>query len=273
MATESLPESASISFENWVQSLGTIYSQSSQEDLYPASNLTLFDRTARWWTVNATDNGIAWVDLGTAKLPTLLALIDSNLDSGETVTLKGADDSNITTNVLTWTFTTWEQSDIGKTLRWYMGDPDSGSAAARRYWQLILPANGTSDSQHQLGGWWLGEHEDFQLAPGWDFRSVNPPRRVNRYLVHREVNLETTSRLVWTDFYPLLEKFEKIADSQQKHCFLDLHGNTTDDAIKKISGHYGIVEGGSVRGVSQHADNSDLAWTFQETHEEHLGGA
>ncbi len=275
MATESLPESASISLENWVVSLGTVIAKSSEESLYPASNLTLFDRTERWWTTDSTTDGTVDVQLTSAKIPTFFSLGDSNLDAAETVTLIGSENSlfNGTGNDLTWTFTTWAQSDIGKLLRWYMGDPDSGSAAAREYWRLKLPANGTADANHKLGAFWLGEHDDFLLAPGWTERPINPARWVGRYRVHRELGIETTSRLAWDPYYTFKEKLEKLSASQQKHCILDLHGNTTTDAIKKVSARYGIIEGGSVRSASQHADNSEVSWTFQETHEEYLGGA
>lgn len=44
MAVELLPERAALSLENYVVSRGTIADYSNQEDLYPASDLTLFDR-------------------------------------------------------------------------------------------------------------------------------------------------------------------------------------------------------------------------------------
>lgn len=270
MATESLPESASISLENWIQSLGTVVAQSTQESLYPSSNLTLFDRTERWWTTNANFDAWATVDLGSAKLPTFLALIDSNVDAGEDIVLKGADDSGITTNVLTWTFTTWAQSAIGKMLRWYMGDPDIGSAAARRYWRILIPGNGTSDAQHRLGGLWLGEHDDFLIEPGARFRPVAPPRRAGRFLVQREIGLDVSSRMDWEDFYALQEKLQLMAVSQQKHVVLDLHGSAATDELRKNAAHYGIIEG--VDGALNHASNSDLGFEFGEVNEDQLAG-
>lgn len=126
--------SAALSLDSYVVSRGTIVGYSDQEDLYPASNL-LHDRTQRWWNKDSTVD--AWVisDFGEALLPEMFAFADSNLNAGETVTLEGSDNVAFdgAGNVLTWTFTTWEQSLIGRMLRWHMGDPDSGVAAAKRY--------------------------------------------------------------------------------------------------------------------------------------------
>lgn len=97
MAIESLPESACPRLENFVVAFGTVSAKSSEQSLYPATELLLPDRTRRWWTDNSTSGGPGKIDLGTAKLPTFLALIDSNLDSAETLILKGADDSGTTT--------------------------------------------------------------------------------------------------------------------------------------------------------------------------------
>ena len=131
MAAELLPESAALSLENYVISRGAIVGYSDQEDLYPASNLTLHDRTQRWWNKDSTVD--AWVisDFGEAMLPEMFAFADSDLNAGETVTLEGSDNIAFdgAGNVLTWTFTTWGQSLIGRLLRWHMREPDSGVAA------------------------------------------------------------------------------------------------------------------------------------------------
>lgn len=274
MADESLPESASISLENWVVSIGTIISQSSQEDLYRASNLTLHDRTERWWTEDSTSDGVVAADFGTPKLPKFFGLGDSNLNAGETVKLTGSDNSlfNGTGNDLVWTFDTWEQSLIGRMLRWHMGDPDSGTAAARPFWELILPANGTSDANHKLGTWWLGEKEDFLIEPGARFRSIKPPRRPDgsRFFVHREIGVEVSSRIDWEEHHELREKLEIVASQTDRLVVFDMHGSAPTDALKAKSAHLGLLD--DIDGAVNHAENSDLSFTFQEVHEEQLTG-
>lgn len=266
-AVEVLPDSAAISFTNWIMD-ATIVSKSDEVALYEVARLLNPLRSERWRDDNIGSVAYVVFDLGEAKLPTEFALIDYNGDAGESVIFTGAESSDMATDPLVWTFTTYAQSPLARTLRWYGGQPDTGTAEAKRYWKVALPANGTPDAYHELGLPWLGEWSGYR-APEMSMGSEDPSGRsfsrggalrADMLRAIRGFDFSFYALGDWVVFHTLKETLEQLGP---KHFLIDLHASTTDTDLKKFGCQYGYIDG-SIEAELASAEESKLSFRFVE---------
>ena len=256
MATESLPSSGALSTVNRVTaSSAQIVSVTEEATFFPKSNLL---SPLRSETVRSVTTG-QWsviIDLGAAYLIDLFALINHNTAGGQAVVLKGATDAGITTSVLTWSWQSYNAADR-KLNRWYMGADDAATAnAAKRYWQVILPASGTGTdpltgiayAYHEVGGIWLGSRTALEVSAPFQRRSSNASRRsqadngarhVDPLPSGREFELQTTQHDAGV-LLPIESQLE--AAGAGTHILLDISASETDLARKAQSTYYGTLD-------------------------------
>lgn len=252
MATESLPASGMYALDNFIfDSAASIIASAPAADLYPASNLLLRLRSKRYRTTSGAAQSVD-IDLGSAKLPTMLALIDLNLDTAAAsgIALVGSENTSFTDSpsgsLLTWTLTPYLPSDDGGIVRWYLGDPDAGSAAAKRYWRLTMQSGIQSGAYHQLGVIWLGTYTDMKPDPGVDIDGVASASTAYSYNGAAYIDELPIERSISFDLrkLPLLEAFAKKDELDVhagKHLIVDIHASTTDAAVKPEGAMYGLL--------------------------------
>jgi len=252
---ESLPNRGIISTYNLVVDdiNATVVSATSEKNLWRKENLRDQRRSKRWRSTSAVEQKIV-VRLSAAALPEVFALVDSNLAASQTVTLKGADDAAMTTNVASWSLTTYTQS-MRHTLRWYLGAADSGTASARLYWEVTFPASGAgSVSYHELGVLWLGAHVDLVIS-SLD-RSVIDPSEIAvsdggaRYPDRRDTYHETSidsDAMPEADSWALLDALDSAGGT--RHVIVDLWASSSDSTRKANGTYYATLGGGE--GVGQ----------------------
>lgn len=204
MATEKTISSAAISFDNFMTSSSaaalpeTAAEQSSstnmstEQSLYPRSNLTSPQRSKTW---RSADNGTKThaaigMDSGTLRIPEVFALIDSNLSysvgalliaggAAETlqvapnnaaltatqVMLQGSNSSAFSATQ-DFTYNLYDADSHNGVLRFYIDKDDGGTALPAfgyRYWRVVFNRDSTAASYIELGQFWLGTVTD--IAP------------------------------------------------------------------------------------------------------------
>lgn len=266
---ESLPQFATLATRNYiVDDGGQILAVTSQQSLFPKENLLSPLRSKRLRTTTASVAQKIDVSLVTPVVfPGICALVDSNLDDNETVSIEGATETTFNTghaDYAKWNFTTYQQDWTPKTrtgrrvLRWYPGSADVAGAnvfALRPFWRLTLPANGTIDSDgdgvadtyYELGVWFLGAYQRLPINVGFD-RGLSDP----------SVNAESDGGAIYPDrrptFHelssdaPLLDDASSISmlralddAGETRHCIQDLWGWATAENKKADSCYYGHV--------------------------------
>lgn len=262
---ESLPQYATLATRNHIVDDGaTLLSVTSQQSLFTKENLLSPLRSKR---VRSLSSSVQWQlvgQLATPKLPTVLALIDSNLAASKAVTWELADDQGMTSNKLTWNFTTYAQDWTPKTrtgrhvLRWFPGTPDTtvGSVSARSFFRLTFAANstldsdgdGVADSYFELGTLFVGSYARLPINLGFE-REIDDPSELS----------ESDGGAVYPDRRPAVHKLSNEAPllndassiamlralddaGTTRHCLLDLWGWTSDATKKADSCYYGRVE-------------------------------
>ena len=270
MATEILPASGTISTANLCSAAGaSVLAATSQRTFYPKENLITPRRSELWRAVGTGAQSLDF-DLGSAQLPAIFALIDSNLGSGKTVVIQGSDVSGFSTGE-TYTFTTWSYAQgAGRTLRLYRGGPDSGSATARRYWRVTLPASGTTEADHALGLVWMGAMTALEIDLG-----------LSRKLVDRSQITRLQGGAVWADKLRVAQDIDlsvnymtraanhALVDSlasvgASSPVLLDIFGATTDPVDKAAGCLYGYLDQGGISAAYRFASTTDLKLAFTE---------
>jgi len=266
---ESLPVSGGVAFTNFVTNPSfspTVASVTSEATFYGSENLTFESRTKRWRSTGTGAQDITFYFGGTSVLPTFFALVDSNLEDNKTVTLKGATDSGITTSVVTWNLTTHEQTDLGKFVRWYLGTPDSGTAAAKPYWRVTFPSYSPAEGYHTAGVVWLGTYIGVRPA-NVSIANVNETLKAQAYggtvysdqrRIYRTVTF-TDENLTFDENYTLCNA---LAEQGDRPVLVDIHGTATTDAIEKNSAYYSTVTTASTAMVS--SVQSTVSMSFSE---------
>lgn len=270
---ESLPSQAILSTVNMVvDQSASIVSVTSEKNLFRKERIRDARRTATWRSTSDGAQSIV-VKLQTADKPQVVSLVNCNVSSGETITLKSADDESIATNVATWNLSTYAQSRR-KTLRWYLGTADANpeNEADRLYWEFTLPNNGSDSTEYyELGLIWMGDYTAFNL--GSVGRSINDPSEIAvsdggaRYPDVRDTSHELD---VDTPAHPEADAFS-IADELDlagatRHVLLDLWAPTSTDANRANGTYYGTFDEDVLR-MDRSADNSlreDLGFSFVE---------
>ena len=248
MATESLPTSATLSVANLTLASGaSCLAATSEATFYPRTNLQSALRSKKWRSVGTGQTDLDF-DLGSAQLPTIIALIDSNLDASKTVTIYASDSSAFGSGeTYTYTSATYTQGRA-KVLRFYRGAPDSGSATARRYWRIRLPSSGTSSTYHELGVVWLGAYIDVAFEYGATNKIVDPSHVVESYSGARYFDALRTMRdidisvplITETTVHSMERSLETAGGST--FVLLDLFGSTSTTTKKASSGYYGTLD-------------------------------
>ena len=273
MAVESPPSAGALWLTNHVLD-GSIAAYSSQSALYPVSQLLSPHRSATWRSTSSTTDQYVVFDLGSAKLPTALALTDVNFDTGTYIRLKGSTDSAQSSGVIYYDFPIYTQDSVSKVLRWYLGTPTSGSAAAKQYWGIhILPATfgsySVSDSFFEIGSVFLGTYEDITPDQGVSITSRDYSDRVYAY-----------SRTMWTDtvrashtvdltlagltFAELYSLKNKIVGHGADHAILDIHAYSTTAAVKAGGCFYGYFEERALDANMNSPTDCELNISFEE---------
>lgn len=262
---ESLPQYATLTTRNRIVDDGAILlSVTSQQSLFTKENLLSPLRSKR---LRSLSSSVQWQLVGqfaTPTLPGVVALIDSNLASGKAVTWELADDQGMTSNKLTWNFTTYAQDWTPKTrtgrhiLRWFPGTPDVtvGSVSARSFFRLTFAANstidtdgdGVADSYFELGNLFVGSYVRLPINLGFE-RELSDPSQLSEsdggaiYPDRRPTVHELSNEA------PLLNDASSIAmvralddAGTTRHCLLDLWGWTSDATKKADSCYYGRVD-------------------------------
>lgn len=121
MAVFTSPTSGAILWNNFLKDATIISSPSNLSSLTPISNILTQNRSSIVLLTNNNGGSIVF-DLGSARRPTALAIVDnSGVTSGQTSAqqwiLYGADDAAITTNVVSWVFSIYNQGIT----RYYLG--------------------------------------------------------------------------------------------------------------------------------------------------------
>lgn len=252
MATESLPVSGGIAFTNFITNpdyTTTISSVSSESNFYDADNLLVESRSKRWRSVGDGTSQVTFYFDGTSVLPTFLALVDSNLADDKTFILKGATDAAITTSVDTYTLTSHAQSN-NKVIRWYLGNPDSGTATAKPYWQITFPSYTTTEGYHTVGTVWIGTYLGFRPS-SVGMTNINDSIRSTAYggtvysdirNVYRDISV-SDDLLTFDEAYALANALNSQTD---RPVIVDLHGTATTDALEKESAYYARVDSSSL---------------------------
>ena len=271
MASESLPTSATLSVSNLVLASGaSCYAATSEATFYPKTNLQSGLRSKRWRSVGTGQQDLDF-DLGSAQLPSIIALIDSNLGTSKTLTVYASDSSSFGTGE-TYTYSSWSysQSRAG-VLRLYRGGPDSGSATARRYWRIRLPSSGTSSSYHEIGVVWLGAIIDVAFEYGATNKIVDPSKVVESYAGAKYFDSLRTMREIDISV-PLITEatvfsMERSLETSGGSTFvlLDLFGSTSTATKKASSAYYGTLDGRGGAALSyKFALTGDWRFSFAE---------
>ena len=249
-----------------------IVSVTSEKNLFRKERLA-DPKRGRPWRSTSDDQQEIVLQVGTADLPQVFALIGSNLNSGETVRLTQADDADFLTNVAYWDFTTYAQSHR-KVLRWYPGAADSGTAANRLYWKVTLPNNGSaSTSYHELGGIWLGDYTSLPIDLGLE-REVIDPSEVPESDAGAEYpdvrptfhELRGSSSYVpESDSFDIMDQVD--AAGRVRHVLLDLWAFTSTDSVRANGTYYGkLGRGDSVMDFVRELQVRDnLDYSFHES--------
>jgi len=255
--SETNPTRGIISLENWVTDRASaILSVTSAKNLFPKGNLRNAHRSQVWRSTSATVAQEIDIQLDQARLPTVFGLVNCNLDVSQSVTLTQASDSGFTGSVATWTLTTPTVAQTNRrTLRWYLGAADTGTAAARQFWRITLPANGSKDSDGdgtddaylELGVPYLGEWSELSLQPGLDRRIIDPSIVVEGDGGAKFADVRTTYHEVSAQSRAMTaaNALAMMADMDQagivRHLMLDIWAKTTDDAERVNGTYYGTL--------------------------------
>lgn len=161
------PTRAQIAFINYFTDYpaSAMISATSEQSQWRKENLIKAMRSKRWRSTSAAAQSLYFqLGAGIVGNPGVFALIDSNLRSGQAITLEMSDESTVSsggTGYAKWNLTSYAQSRR-KVMRFYLGAPDTVGAngsASRSFVKITLAANGTGDSDldgvndayHELG--------------------------------------------------------------------------------------------------------------------------
>lgn len=273
MPVESPPEAGALWLTNWILS-STIADYTAQAALYPVKNLLTPHRSETWRSDNATDDHYVIFDLGSAMLPTCLALTDVNFDGGTYIRLRGSTDSAQVSGVVYWDLPLYSQDSVSKILRWYLGTPTSGSAAAKQYWGVrILPASfgsyNTDEDFFEIGSVFLGEYTNITPDQGVRISAKDPSDRMKAYgraqwadpiRSYHQIDL-TLDGLTFSELYTL----KKLIVAQgSSHAILDVHAYSSDAVVKAGGCFYGYFDESPTSGRLSSPTNNELTLSFEE---------
>lgn len=263
MASTTTPSGATIGVSNFITD-ATVQSYTSQASLYPAENLLDPHRTKRWRSTSTAQQQIV-LDLGSAKAPTMIALVDSNLSSGVSLTIEMASDSAMTSPTSV-TLTTYTQSSTNRVLVWYLtGMP------TQQFVRLTIPTSATADSYVEVGAIYLGTYASFAVSQGVSLDLNDPSPRSASFGGSTYVDPMTCYYTI--DFtvegidYGTAYFYKMLFDTGTvTHTVLDLHASFGFDAfVTPASAFYGFLSprrGFSLKIVSP--TSNSMGFSFEE---------
>lgn len=261
MATETLPANSAISFENWVtgRTSNDFLTTADYASGYSYENIIDPKRTKKWRTTTATAHELK-IDLGQDRIPTVVALIDSNLSTTVTssftnaeITLSGASSSDFADSagtLHTYSLSVYLPVSTGGNLMiWYPTAPDSYTTSAKRYWSLKFPDTSWFMSYHELGGLWLGEYTNIAIDSNVGANVFDTSNRittdyglqyVDKLNTRKNIGI-SLSKLSRAAAYGIAESAEA---SHARNCLLDIHAYAAvrADGIKQNSAYYGHLD-------------------------------
>lgn len=286
MPVESPPERGALWLENKILA-ATVASVTSQHTNYPVSSLLNPLRSDTWQsTAVGVDTSVVF-DCGSLVTPVGLALIESNLDGGTYIRLRGSDDSAQVVNPVFWDLPIYPQDKIGKVLRWYPGTPtfgsigpstnpgDAASARGRQFWGVrILPATfgsyNTAEDYYEIGvPFLISEYLALRPWEGFRPKPKNPSTRTYSYghakwsdplPAYREgsVQLGGLTPAAWYDIEA------KIRAQGEKFALLDVHASSSDASLKRGGCLYGFFGEDPVDGQIDSIEANSLSFDFEE---------
>lgn len=275
MPVESLPtRGGALWLENWILA-GTIAAYTDQHVNYPAERLLSPHRSDTWQSTAVGSSTTLTFDLGAVKVPECFGLFESNLDGGAYVRLRGSDDSAGSTNAVYWDLPLYRQDTIGKSLRWYLGDPTSGTlGAGRQFWAVQLipgtfgPYN-TDEDYYEIGVAWLGEYVPIVPWEGIRIRPQDPSPSSNafgqaRWSFPLKPYREAEVPLGGLTIASLYELEEVVRAQGRKHAVLDVHAFSSDAILKRGGCLYGYFADEPLDGAIDSPEANEVTLHFEE---------
>jgi hypothetical protein len=184
MATTKRLTFAAICHTNLITRVASLVSATSQQNNYPASRLLDPIRSNRTRSADMSDM-LYTFDLKSAVHPTCIGFIDANFMNiwgqalGSYVQLSLADDSALSTNLVTWNIPVIQTVSPNNVANYYLDVPTSGtwlSNTVRRYLGLRIYAASQiyalpALTYIELGGLFVGYHLETTVDPSSDFGS------------------------------------------------------------------------------------------------------
>jgi hypothetical protein len=236
--------------------------------------------------------------MGEIRTPVAFGLADINFStgtdpadgavSGTKIRLRGSDDAAQSINAVYWDLPLYQQDAVGRVLRWYPGNPTSGSigsstnpgsaaaARGRQFWGVrILPATFGSynvpdgDDFFEIGVPWFGLYVPFRPWAGIRPKPKNQSNRTKAYglaqwtdplPVSRQVDVPTGG-LTIPAYYDLEAK---ILVQGSKHTMLDLYAATSDPILKRGGCMYGYFAEDPIQGDIGSPEANTLNFQFEE---------
>lgn len=265
---ESRPASAALGSTNFLRS-ASIASRSSEAANYPARYLLSDHRTRRWRSASSSVTQQVVFDLGSARLPTMLGLIDYNGTTGQII-LESSSNSSFSANLQSYTFWTGSVSQQSRTFVFYPGSDNWGATpTARQFWRLTLPAGATTDAFHELGTVWLGTYEPFDYVSGLsiaakDESPVAEARAGARYVDQYRPFASVSLSVEYLALAAAQSLRDRLLGLRQDPVLLDVHGVSSAAGLYPYGRFYGYLEAGGISADLQGGNNNSLSISFVE---------
>jgi hypothetical protein len=278
---QTLDISGSISFDNWVLN-SKIVAITNEDKRYPAKNLLdpRISKTYRTTQLFDERNGFFQIglDLGSAMLPTIFAMINTNITktTGNGAYLIGATNALFTTGTIIYdAFPLYETHT--NVLRWYIDTPSTNPPGAeKQYWAFrMYPndwGNGFTDDQYiEIGNLWLGEYQELKHNYGskisqFDKSSKSQSFGGATYVDEINSGFSLTSEMPYvsrTARQSLVEGFSTY--SKRSHVLLDFEPfiNDITSEVGGLNAYYGKLDG-IMNGSNQFNGFTNMQVSFRE---------
>ena len=266
---ESKPLSAALGNTNFLRT-ATIASKTSEATYYPARYLLSDHRTRRWRSTSSSTAQSISFDLGSARTPTMLALIDYNGTTG-IITLQSSSNSSFSSDLQTYSFSTDQQSAYSRTLCFYPGTDNWGAApTARQFWRLTLPAGATADAYHELGGVWLGTYEPFAVVSSLSIDSqddspIAESRAGARYVDQFRPIAKVSLSVEYLGLASAQALRDRLLGLRQDPVVIDVHAVSSAAGLYPYGRFFGYLDPGGISADLQGGNQNTISLSFVES--------
>jgi len=246
-----------------------VVSATSAATNYPARYLVSDHRTRRWRSTSSSTAQQIVFDLGSARLPTMLALVDYNGTTGN-IKLESSSNSTFTADLQTYTFWTGTQSDNADTLCFYPGTDNWGaSPTARQYWRLTLPTGATDAAYHEVGSVWLGTYEPFDYVSSLsidvkDDSPVAEARAGARYVDQFRPYASVSLSVEYLGLAAAQALRDRLITLRQNPLILDVHALSTSTSLYPYGRFYGYLDPGGISSDLKGGNENTISLSFIE---------